>query len=227
MMIGKFLGSEAFAATAVTAEFIEFLSSIFYGYLTGIGIYVSTLFGKSEYGKMLNVIKLNFLFMSILAVITALVCNVFYTQIFDVLNVNRDIYTNAARYFRTYTCGFIAFQINWGFTYISNGMGMTKIPLLASIITGVINVVLNYLFLSVFRKGIEYSALATIISSAVTSIVYICIYVKLFRRMDIKGGKIKFDRDILKNSVGYGAPSMFQQMAMLSCTAVFVVQCIM
>ena len=49
MMIGKFIGSEAFAATAVITELIELLNSIFYGYLTGIGIYVSILFGKSEY----------------------------------------------------------------------------------------------------------------------------------------------------------------------------------
>ena len=41
IMIGKYLGSEAFAATAVTAQLIEMLNAIFFGYLAGLGIYVS------------------------------------------------------------------------------------------------------------------------------------------------------------------------------------------
>ena len=65
MMIGKFLGSEAYAATAVTAELIEFLNSIFFGYLAGVGIYASVLYGKNDYKKTLNVIKANFLFSSV------------------------------------------------------------------------------------------------------------------------------------------------------------------
>ena len=81
MMIGKLVGSEAFAATAVTAELIELLNSIFFGYLTGIGIYVSVLFGKSQYDKMLNVIKVNFLFSSAFAIVVTLICNLFCKQI--------------------------------------------------------------------------------------------------------------------------------------------------
>ena len=218
MMIGKFVGSEAFAATAVTAELIELLNSVFFGYLTGIGIYVSVLFGKSEYEKMLNVIKANFLISFVFAIIVSLCCNLFCKQIFDILNVNDEVYKNAEMYFRTYVLGYVAFQFNWGFTYISNGMGMTKFPLTASVITGVINVILNYLFLAVLGKGIGYSALATVIATSVTSIVYIVIYIKLFKNMGIKSGRIRIDREVLRVSTDYGMPSMFQQMVMYACT---------
>ena len=219
MMIGKFIGSEAFAATAVTTELIELLNSIFLGYLTGIGIYVSVLFGKGEHEKMLNVIKMNFLFSSALAIIISLICNLFCKQIFDILNVNNEVYKNAEIYFRTYVLGYLVFQFNWGFSYISNGMGFTKIPLTASIVTGVINVILNYLFLSVLNKGIGYSALASVISSATTTCVYVFIYIKLFKNMEVKLRGLKINWEMFKNSIGYGAPSMFQQMAMYTCTA--------
>lgn len=219
MMIGKFIGSEAFAATAVTTELIELLNSIFFGYLTGIGIYVSILFGKSEYEKMLNVIKVNFMLSATFAIIITLACNLFCKQIFDILNVNDEVYKNAEMYFRTYVCGYLVFQFNWGFTYISNGMGLTKLPLTASIITGVINVFLNYLFLSIFDKGIGYSALATVISAIITTSVYVCIYIKLFRNIGVKSNGIRINKEIFKNSIDYGTPSMFQQMAMYACTA--------
>ena len=171
MMIGKFIGSAAFAATAVTADLIEFVNSIFFGYLVGVGIYISVLFGKNEYEKMLNAIKVNFLISGVFAVIISFVCNVFCEQIFDVLNVNDEIYKDAQIYFKTYALGYLVFQFNWGFTYISNGMGLTKIPLVISVITGVINVGLNYLFLAVLDKGIGYSALSTVISSGITTLV--------------------------------------------------------
>lgn len=219
MMIGKFIGGEAFAATAVTAELIEFLNSVFFGYLTGIGIYVSVLFGKGENEKMLNVIKMNFLLSSLLAIAVSLFSNLFCRQIFDVLNVNDEIYKNAEIYFRTYVLGYLVFQFNWGFTYIASGMGITKLPLFASVVTGIINVALNYLFLAVLHQGIGYSALATVISSGITTIFYIYIFVKLFKNMGVKLNGFKFDRGLLKSSADYGAPSMLQQMAMYACTA--------
>ena len=169
MLIGKFLGSEAFAATAATAELIEFFNSIFFGYLTGVGIYVSVLFGRNEKAKILNVIKLNFLISTIFAITISVLCNVFCGQIFDLLNVNDEIYKNAESYFRIYVSGLAVFQFNWGFTYIANGMGMTKLPLLASVLSGVFNVSLNYLFLSVLGLGIGYKRIFSI--AVVTGII--------------------------------------------------------
>ena len=219
MMIGKFIGSEAFAATAVTAQLLEFINSIFFGYLTGIGIYVSVLFGKGAYEKMFNVIKMNFLFTSVLALLVTFSCNAFCAQILDALNVNNEIYKNAEMYFKTYACSYIFLQFNWGFVYISNGMGVTKLPLAASFISGVINVGLNYLFLSVFDKGIGFSALATLISTGVVTVLYFVIYIKMFKNMGIKLKGLSLNKEDLKQSFNYGTPSLFQQMTMCSCTA--------
>ena len=165
-MIGKFIGSEAFAATAVTSELLRFLNSIFVGYLTGIGIYVSILFGKSEFEKMFNVVKVNLLLSCVFALLITLICNLFCHQIFDLLNVNDEVYQNAEIYFRIYVCGYVFFSLNWGFVFISNGMGLTRLPLIASLASGISNVALNYLFLAVLRKGIGYSALATVLSTS-------------------------------------------------------------
>lgn len=220
MMIGKFLGSDAFAATACTAQLIEFISSIFYGYLTGVGIYVSVLFGRNEHKKMLNVIKLNFLISSIFSILISLGCCIFCEPIFSFLNVNKEIYKDAADYFMVYSAGLIFFQFNWGFTYIANGMGLTKLPLFASIVAGIFNVVLNYLFLSVMGKGIGYSALASIISTFAVVVFYFIMFKKLFASYGLKIKGIYFDKDEVRCSFDYGAPTMLQQMTMTCCSAI-------
>ena len=220
MLIGKFIGSDAFAATASTAQLVDFINSIFWGYLTGVGIYISVLFGRNDYKRMLNVIKLNFLISTVAAVLISCVCNIFCDEIFDLLNVNDEIYHDSEMYFRTFISGLVLFQLNWGFVYIAYGMGMTRLPLLTSVVTGVCNVGLNYLFLSVMDKGIEYSALSTIICNFLSLVFYFIVYKKIFKSMGIKNKGIAFNREDLKASFDYGTPTMLQQMTMYCCTAV-------
>ena len=145
MMIGKFVGSEAFAATATTAQLIQFLDAIFFGYLTGVGIYISSLYGKDEQEKMLNVIKVNFIISGTFALLISAASNIFCDQIFDILNVGPDVYDAAKAYFTTHISGLLIFQFNWGFIYIFSGFGMTKMPFVASIFTGLNNILLNYI----------------------------------------------------------------------------------
>lgn len=220
IMIGKFVGGAAFAATATTAQLIEFINSIFFGYLTGVGIYVSVLYGKNEHQKMLNVIKVNFIITSALALFVSLAGNLFCGQIFDFLNVGADVYADAKAYFTTYITGMVFFQFNWGFVYISNGMGMTTMPLTASAFSGLCNITLNYLFLSVFDKSIGYSALATVISSAMVTTFYFVTYIRLFKGMGIPLKGVRFELKELKQAFSYGAPSLLQQMTMTGCTAI-------
>ncbi len=219
MMIGKFIGSEAFAATAVTQQFTELINSIFFGYLTGVGIYVSVLFGRGDYPRVLNVIKMNFLFTSIGALVVALAENLFYSGLFNILNVGADVYQNAAAYFRVHAFSYFFLQFNWGFVYISNGMGMTKLPLTASVVSGVLNICFNYLFLGILGKSIAYSALATLLANGIVAVFYFIVYIRLFRTMCVPLRGFCMNTDDLKQSFSYGAPSMFQQMAMYSCTA--------
>ena len=219
MMIGNFIGSEAFAATAVTSDLLHLLDSVFFGYLVGVGVYISILYGKNEYEKLMKVIKLNFLLSSSLAIIVTLSCNIFCNEIFDLLNVGEDVYENAEVYFRTYTLGYLVFQFNWGFTYISHAFGQTRIPLISSVSSGIINVALNYVFLALLGKGIGFSALSTLISSTVTTAIYAFIFIRIFKSFGIRRSPLTIDKQLLKASLGYGAPTMFQQMAMYLCTA--------
>ncbi len=220
MMIGKFIGSEAFAATAVTAQFIQAIESVFWGYLTGIGIYVSVLFGRNEYQKMFSVIKINFSISSAMAVLISILCNVFYKQIFDILNVSDEVYTNARLYFCTYISGLAFAQLSWGFTYVSNALGLTKIPLIISILSGIINIVANYIFLVVLRKGIAFCALSTVIATSLSTVYYLSRLIRLFKSMNINLRKTEFGNSEIKQSLDFGIPTMVQQIAMYACTAI-------
>ncbi|MBQ8807915.1 MAG: MATE family efflux transporter [Clostridia bacterium] len=220
MMIGKFIGSHAFAATSSTSPFIEFIDSAFWGYHTGVAIYIAILFGKSDYQKMLNVIKMNFFISSLISLMLGLCCNIFYRPLFNLLNISDELRVEAFSYFGTYMLGLVILQLNWGFSYIAHGLGVTKLPLLVSILSGILNVIGNFYFLSVLDMGVGGCALSTIISSGLACIIYLIKYMSIFRSLGLKLRGFKWDFGELKNSVDYGIPTMVQQLAMYSSSVV-------
>lgn len=219
MMVGKYLGSAAFAATAVTALFLTFITTIFSGFHQGSGIYYSLLWGRNENEKMLNSIKSNFIITTSLAILIPIICNIFAVQIFSLLNVNDEIYHDAMLYFRVYVLIFPTMQLTLGFAAISHAMGTTKLPLITSSISGVFQVAFNYIFLKVLNKGIHYCAMSGIIISFVNVLFYIISFSRIFKKEKIVSKGVKFKKDELKSLFNYGMPTTLQQMAMSGCSA--------
>ena len=60
--------------------------------------------------------------------------------------------------------------------------------------------------------------MATLVSTGITSVVYICIYISLFKNIGVKLRSFKINKELFKNSICFGLPSMFQQMTMYACT---------
>ncbi len=220
MMIGEYLGSTAFAATAVTTLFLTFVNTFLTGYHQGSSIYFSVLFGKNENGKMLNAIKSNFIITTAFAFLIPLICNLFAPQIFKILNVNNEVYKNAMLYFRIYVFAYPTLQFVWGFPGVARAMGETKMPLVASAISGIFNVFFNFLFLKVMHKGIHYCAISTIFSTSIITVFYILTFMRLFKREGIISKGVKFRKDEIKALFNYGTPTMLQQMAMSGCSAI-------
>ncbi len=220
IMIGRFLGSQAFAATSSVSPFINLISSGFGGYYTGVGMYVASLFGKDDKQKMINVMKMNFLLLTIFAAIISIACNVWHNQIFDMLNIGEDIRNDVYSYFSIYMSGLIIFQLNRGLAPISCALGLTKISLITSTFSGITNVVFNYIFMATLKLGVGGCAIATIISQSLTATIYIVMLLRAFKNMGINLKVFKFNKSELTESLDYGVPTLLQQITMSSSSAI-------
>lgn len=214
MMIGKFLGSSAFAATSTTSPFIQLISSLFWGYLTGVSIYAANLYGRSEYDKMLNIIKTNISFTSVMSILVSASCIIWHNELFEILNISDEIAPEAYAYFGTYMSGFFFVQLTSGVSHVIHAVGLTKTPLIVSVSTGVLKVVGNYVFLSKLNTGVEGCAIMGIIANAVSTTIYTIVLIKAFKGMGLRLGGFKPDWREFKKSVSYAVPTMLQQSAM-------------
>lgn len=219
IMSGYLIGDEAISAIGSTAPLISFISSICWGYGTGFSVYVAMLFGSGQYKKMANVIKVNMLLSSAFVVLLSVACILFHNQIFSFLNIEEAIYDQAYLYFAIYIGGLVFFNVNWCGVYISNAMGLTKLPLIASVMTNVLNIFMNYVLIKWCGFGVEGTAIATVFSAFCVAAFYYFMMANTFRKLNVKMGGVYFLREEWKDSLVFAFPSMLQQSIMYLCTA--------
>lgn len=219
VMASRLIGDRAVAAIGSTAPLITLISSMIWGYGSGFAIYVAVLFGSGEYKKMANVIKVNIILIAVFSVLISVLCIVFYDRIFDFLNIGEDIRREAFLYFSMYISGLVFLQFGWNGVYIANALGATKIPFAASVITCVLNIAGNYIFVKVFDMGVLGLALATVLAAFCVSVFYIVQFIRSFKTMKVPARGLYFSSMELGTSVAYAIPNMLQQSVMYFCTA--------
>lgn len=219
IIAGSLLGDQAISATGSTAPLISFISSLFWGYGNGFSIYVAMLFGKGDYRKMLNVIKVNLAISSVFAVIITALCLVFESNIYDFLKIEESLRPETSAYFSTYISGLILCNLNWSLMYISNSMGLTVLPLVASIIVNVVNIGGSYILVKYADMGVLGIAIATVTANFCTVLLYIISLTMVIRCMGVKLRGIYFKKDEMAESWRFAFPTMLQQSAMYLCTA--------
>jgi len=216
---GSLIGDEAISATGSTAPLISFISSIFWGYGNGFSIYVAMLYGNGDYKKMSNVIKVNLTLSSVFAVIITILCLIFEANIYDFLKIEDSLRVETSAYFTTYISGLFLCNLNWSLMYTSNSMGLTVLPLAASIIVNVVNIGGSYILVKFAGMGVRGIAVATVAANFCTVLLYVISLTNALRRLGVSIKGLYFDKAEMSESWRFAFPTMLQQSAMYLCTA--------
>jgi len=219
MIIGKLLGEAGIAASGSTGTFVQVVSSVIWGLGTGMSLRIASLFGSGNFKKMANAVKVNMIIIVALALVISASAIVFYRPIFAFLKIKEDIYNESFKYFAIYMSGFAVFSVNWTSVYMFSAWGNTSFPVKISILTNVLNVAGNILFIAVLHTGIAGSALSCVIANFISAVCYILKICSEFKKTGIVPEKLDFNRKEIMKSLKLGIPCMFQQFAMYFSSA--------
>lgn len=210
LIVGNFLGPQALAAVSSSSPVIFMMVGFFNGVAIGAGVVISKSFGARNWSSLEKAVHTDLAFGLISGVLLTFFGVIFTPSILELMKTPEDIMPKSIEYFRIYTMG-ILFSVMYNICMgIMNAVGDSRHPLYYLIISSVINVICDLLFVGVFGLGVGSAAFATILSQAVSTIL--CI-VKLARtdapyRVDIK--KIRINLPILKQIIRYGLPAGVQ-----------------
>ena len=211
IVIGRFLGNEALAAVGASFPLIFTLISLVIGLTTGGTVIISQYFGARRLEmveKAIHTVYIVLFWASLLLMILSWLLGSF---VFRLIDLPEDVIPQAVRYFNVYAAGYIFFFGFQGTSAILRGLGDSKTPLYFLVVSTIMNIILDLLFVAVFGWGIEGVAVATIIAQAgafVTLVLYLNNRNELLR---FRPMQMSFDRSIFKRSLQIGLPTGFQQ----------------
>ena len=210
LIVGNFLGSDALAAVSSSGSLIFLMVGFFNGISLGAGVVIARYFGAKDDELVQRAVHTMIAFGFVAGALLMGIGLVLAPQMLRWMGTPADVMVNSTVYFRVYFCGSIAFVLYNACVGILQSVGDSRHPLYYLIVSSVLNIVLDLVFVGVFGFGVGSAALATIISqfvSAVLCLFRLCRVNEIYR---VSLRRIRFDMPMMRQIIANGLPAGVQ-----------------
>ena len=171
VVVGRFAGSEALAAVGSTSSLINLLVNVFMGLSIGANVMVARYYGAGQKRELDEMIHTAIMTSIVSGVALIFIGLIFAGPALRLMGTPEDVIEHSVLYMRIYFVGMPVMMLyNFG-SAILRAVGDTKRPLYYLLFAGVINVVLNLIFVIFFHMGVAGVAWATIIAQTVSAVL--------------------------------------------------------
>lgn len=209
-IVGRFRSADEYAAVTSSGSLVFMLVGFFGGIAVGAGVVIARYFGAKDTDQLRKSIHTTVifgfasgLFLSALGVLVTPI-------LLEWMDTPAEVLPYSVEYFRFYFMGILATSMYNLCMGILRAVGDSKHPLYYLIISSIVNIVLDWLFIGVFDWGVWSAALATTISQFVSMIL--CL-IRLFRVQEVyrlRLSELRVSWKHLGEVVRYGLPSGVQ-----------------
>lgn len=210
IIVGRFVGVSALAAVGSTGSVNYLILGFVIGMCNGFAIPIAQHFGARDYRDMRRYIA-NAAWLCIIWAVVLTVATVVLTRpILQMMQTPADIIADASTYI-----GWIFAGIPFVFLYnmvacVMRALGDSKTPLYFLLLTSVLNIALDLVFILVFRMGVLGAALATDLSQVVSGVWSLCYLLRRFDAVHMSREEASFDKNVCRRLSGMGLPMGLQ-----------------
>ena len=215
VIVGRLLGVEAFASVGAVAPLFFLIMFIIVGLTNGFSVITGQRFGAKDYDGVKNSVIVSTILSSVTAIFFTIICTILMHPFLKLLNVPQNIYSNAYWYIEVIVLGLVSTTFYNLLASIIRALGDSKTPLYFLILASIANIFLALAFIQIFKMGVAGSAVAVVLSQAIS--VFLCLFYvkKKFPILHIKKKEwlIKFDknfRDSAYEHLKVGIPMSLQ-----------------
>lgn len=209
-IVGRFLEKNAYAAVSSSGSLIFLLVGFFTGIAVGAGVVIARYYGAKDYDKLHTAIHTTLAFGLAAGIILTVLGMTLTPQLLRLMKTDPQVLPNSVAYFRMYFAGSIAIVLYNMCVGILQAVGDSRHPLYYLILSSLINVGLDLLFVGVFGLGVWSAATATTIAQFISlglCLYRLCHYDTVYR---VQLHKIRFNIPMLRQIVHFGLPSGVQ-----------------
>lgn len=210
IVVGRFASKEALAAVGSTGSLINLIINLFVGLSVGVNVVAAQYYGARREKRINRMVHTS--------ITLALICGSFLMFIgvfaakpmLHLMSSPKDVIDLATLYVRIYFIGVPAMMVyNFG-AAVLRASGDTKRPMFYLLIAGIVNVILNLIFVIVFKMSVAGVAIPTAISQYVSATLIMIDLIKEKGALHFDYYKLGVDKVIAKSIVRIGLPAGFQ-----------------
>lgn len=210
VIVGKYVGVNALAGVGSTGAISFLVVGFALGVCSGFSIPIAQEFGAGNYKKMRKYIA-HTVYLCIATTIVLTVVTMLTTKpLLRLMNTPEEIFSDAYNYIIVIFAGIGATIFYNMLSGILRAVGDSRSPLVFLIISSILNVGLDIVFIITFNMGVFGAGLATIISQAVSAILCLIYMVKNYDILRFEKDELKFDMEYIRNLSSNGYPMAFQ-----------------
>lgn len=211
MIVGRFVGVNALAAVGSTSSIMFCVQGIATGMTTGFGVLISQAFGAKKQRDLRHYVWMSLYLTIALAVMVSAGLLWGNHWILHKMNTPAEIFGGASTYLAIIYAGFCATMLYNLFAAVLRAIGDSRTPLYFLILSSVLNIVLDLVFVLSFQMGVAGVAYATVIAQAVSAIL--CFGYMLKKYPDVMKAEKEEKRFSLESTgklMGLGIPMALQ-----------------
>lgn len=209
-VVGQFGGSGALGSVGSTTILVTLFTGLLIGLAGGVNVLVARARGEKNSEKTGKTVHTAAVLCMIGGILVAVFGIVFARTMLAAMNTKPELIDGAVLYFRVYFLGMPALAMyNFGNAVLS-AIGDTKRPLYYLSLAGVLNVILNLVFVIEFHMGVAGVALASAISQNVSAGLILWTLLRSTGDYSLRLGALRISGDIARNLLRIGIPSAIQ-----------------
>lgn len=210
IVVGRFAGDNSMGAVGSTSSLINLFTNLFIGLSVGVNVIAARSHGANSKDDMQDIVHTSILLSLICGVALAVVGAVLAPEMLELMETTEAQLPLAVTYLRIYFLGMPAMLLyNFG-AAVLRAVGDTKRPLYFLTTAGVVNVLLNLLFVIALKMDVAGVALATVISQCISAALIVICLVKEKGAIHLDFRKLKLHGIVMKAVARVGLPAGFQ-----------------
>ena len=210
IIVGRFLGVNALAAVGATGSLSFLIIGFMQGVCSGISIPVAQYFGAQDKENLQKSIANGVWVSAILGVIVTIVTVLGTDWILTIMKTPENIFADAATYIRIIFLGCLAtvlYNLTAGYL---RSLGDSKTPLVFLVISSVLNVALDLLFIISFKMGVGGAAWATVLAQLVSGLLCLGFIILKFPALHVAKEHAAFSSEHAMQHISVGVPMGLQ-----------------
>jgi len=211
IIVGRYVGTNALAAVGTANPIMNIVMFLIVGICMGASVLMSEYFGANDIKKFKREVSTTMIAGLIFTFIIIIVSVISIEPILRLIQTPQEIISDATTYLRIIFFGLI-------FTFLYNvyastlrSIGDSKSPLIFLIISAILNVVMDIIFVVYFNMGVAGAAIATVTAEMFSSLFCIIYVYKKVPLLHFSKHEIVLDKDLLKRTINYSSVTAMQQ----------------